>query len=834
MKSTANGFVISSIIIMFSIIFTAKAGAVVHELVVHYDMSYKNGFLIDVTGSGHDAECVGFTENDFIEVENTIVLNFPGDKAKYVKLPDGIIFGETFTIETKFKTNTAANHWLYALGTKHGNWPNVFNYIFLNPRQSGGTIRFGIKDVREELLFQRAAINPDNYNVVAAAFKPGKILIYLNGEFVGDIEHNYSVVDILAKGAADSQDCIGYIGRSIYNPDPAFTGQLAYFKVYNYTLSAPEIKRNYLKETDGLLAHYDMSYKNGLLIDITNNGFDAECVGCTEEDFTTEENISIGFAEDFIAEESIAVLNFAKDESKYIKLPQGLITDGNFTIETRFKAGIEADHWLDIYEIYDFDFNSYHIFTAALREGLVAVYLDGQLVSAIEHNRSIKDMLAITADSEDCIGYPAFVGQLADFKVYNYTLSAEEIERKIMTDEKVLSLTKANLAIPHADDIRGNITLPTVSELGAQITWLTDRPDVVTVNEIINDDYDNTPPGVVTRQNLDTQVTLTAVITYKDLYDTKEIPIMVKAAPKELTEEDYKGYLFAYFTGEGYEKGEQIYFALSTDGFYWQEFNYDKPELTSDVGEKGVRDPFTIRSPEGDKFYIIATDLRIYNGAGWSAAQTAGSKSIVVWESTDLVNWFGPRLVKVAGDDAGCTWAPEAVYDEKTGEYIVFWASRIGEDDFAKQRIYFAKTRDFYTFTTPKVYLERERDVIDSTIIEHNGVYYRFSKDEVQKNIIVDKCHQLLGRDFEKVAAPAVESQRGVEGPAVFKLNGVNQWVLLLDQYGGRGYYPLITDDLAAVEFRPLNNTEYKMPAMSRHGSVIPITKNEYDVLLNK
>lgn len=67
MKFTANSFVISSIIIMFSIIFTAKAGAAVHELVVHYDMSYKDGFLIDVTGNGHDAECVGFTGNDFLQ-----------------------------------------------------------------------------------------------------------------------------------------------------------------------------------------------------------------------------------------------------------------------------------------------------------------------------------------------------------------------------------------------------------------------------------------------------------------------------------------------------------------------------------------------------------------------------------------------------------------------------------------------------------------------------------------------------------------------------------------------------------------------------------------------
>ncbi len=82
----------------------------------------------------------------------------------------------------------------------------------------------------------------------------------------------------------------------------------------------------------------------------------------------------------------------------------------------------------------------------------------------------------------------------------------------------------------------------------------------------------------------------------------------------------------------------------------------------------------------------------------------------MVWESTDLVNWSEQRMVEVARDDAGCTWAPEATYDEKeTGEYIVYWASRVAEDGYGKQRVYYAKTRDFYTFTEPEVMIETEQ-----------------------------------------------------------------------------------------------------------------------------
>src|SRR5207244_1437646 len=105
-------------------------------------------------------------------------------------------------------------------------------------------------------------------------------------------------------------------------------------------------------------------------------------------------------------------------------------------------------------------------------------------------------------------------------------------------------------------------------------------------------------------------------------------------------------------------------------------------------------------------------------------------KSIVIWESDDLTHWSEPRLVKVAADDAGCTWAPEAVYDEDANDYLVFWASTTRSDNFAKQRIWAARTKDFRAFSKPFIYIEKPNHVIDTDIVRDNGKYYRFSKDE--------------------------------------------------------------------------------------------------------
>lgn len=54
----------------------------------------------------------------------------------------------------------------------------------------------------------------------------------------------------------------------------------------------------------------------------------------------------------------------------------------------------------------------------------------------------------------------------------------------------------------------------------------------------------------------------------------------------------------------------------------------------------------------------VATDLRLHASLDWDRHQRWGSRSIVVWESTDLVSWGQGRLVEVAPPEAGNTWAP--------------------------------------------------------------------------------------------------------------------------------------------------------------------------------
>ena len=285
------------------------------------------------------------------------------------------------------------------------------------------------------------------------------------------------------------------------------------------------------------------------------------------------------------------------------------------------------------------------------------------------------------------------------------------------------------------------------------------------------------------------------------------------------------GYLFVHFTGE-HKDGEQIYLALSRDGLHWTDLS-ETPVLKSSVGMKGVRDPFPVRDPKTGRVYIIAT------GLGWGAAQFDGSRDLVVWESDDLIHWSEERAITVGIPEAGCVWAPEAVYDSEKEAFFVFFASMVKAegDEHPKQRIYAAYTKDFREFTPTQLYIERKNHVIDTTILESDGKYYRISKDETTKRLIMEVSDRLLG-EFAPVQSATLETLEWVEGPEGYRLPD-GTWCLVADQFGsGKGYLPMTTPDLGTVDFTILKPEAYSLGGLKkRHGGILPITDEEYDRL---
>ncbi|MFT3990918.1 MAG: glycoside hydrolase family 43 protein [Luteolibacter sp.] len=304
-------------------------------------------------------------------------------------------------------------------------------------------------------------------------------------------------------------------------------------------------------------------------------------------------------------------------------------------------------------------------------------------------------------------------------------------------------------------------------------------------------------------------------------------------------------YLFVHFTGES-EQGEQIYFSVSQDGLNWTDLNNSKPVLVSNLGDKGVRDPAIVRSPDGKKFTILATDLRIANGKGWDAARYHGSSSLIFWESTDLLNWSEPWAIDVSSaiPDYGCTWAPEAIYDEDSQSYFVYWATISPLNGVKEARIYGSWTKDFRTFTPAKLYIDRGGkgvslgDIIDTQIIEVKGAKYRFYRASRDSQITLEGADTLLGK-WERIGDISYlgYTAKQVEGPILFPFNEGKKWGMLVDQYAAKkGYLPLVTTNFDDPRgFKVIPATDYKLGAsLKRHGGILSITKSEYDALLAK
>lgn len=298
-------------------------------------------------------------------------------------------------------------------------------------------------------------------------------------------------------------------------------------------------------------------------------------------------------------------------------------------------------------------------------------------------------------------------------------------------------------------------------------------------------------------------------------------------------------YLFAHFTNDGKEDKEQIWFSVSRDGLNWTDLGDEEPLIASEVGTTGIRDPFIVFDEGKKKYFMIGTDLCTTKGSNWYNFSHKGSRSLLVWESEDLVNWSKERLVEVGIDSAGCVWAPEAIFCKEENKWFVFFASNVREKGQLKhkQRIYGTFTEDFVNFTPTFKYIDAKTDVIDTNIVWDNGWYYRFSKDETHKKIIAERCRKLIPdseNQFEKIESELLADFFGLEGPEAYYLEQQQKWCLIADQYHtGKGYMPFLCDDLSIGEFCIPDENSYDMGRRKkRHGGVIKITDEEYERLI--
>jgi len=193
-------------------------------------------------------------------------------------------------------------------------------------------------------------------------------------------------------------------------------------------------------------------------------------------------------------------------------------------------------------------------------------------------------------------------------------------------------------------------------------------------------------------------------------------------------------------------------------------------------------------------------------------------------------------------------WAPDVIYDRTQDEYILHWSSSHRSDDYRQKAIYFCRTKDFSSFTSPEIlYRKANSGVIDSAMYEEDSRYYLFVKSERNPEKLILLQGDSVTGPFERVKEfdeSMSDCQDGLyEAPTAVQLDD-GRWCLFIDYYGvrgkGQGYIPYLADSLSGGRFTRFgasrsdsgavsSDVAFSFPYGFKHGTILRITDEEYE-----
>ena len=210
----------------------------VHALVAHYTF---DGDLLDETENlnhGASLKKAMFTDG---KINKAVQLN---GSTEFLQLPTDIANHQNLTVSTWVKWDGGADRQrVFDFGSGED------QYMFLTYSSNIQSLCFAMKNGAEEQALETALPSPiriDNWVHLALTIGDAEVRIYVNGELA------VSSGDITIR-PMDIRPCLNYIGRSQFVADPMFKGSIDDFRVYNYELSAEDIKKVAQGESVGII-----------------------------------------------------------------------------------------------------------------------------------------------------------------------------------------------------------------------------------------------------------------------------------------------------------------------------------------------------------------------------------------------------------------------------------------------------------------------------------------------------------------------------------------------------------------------------------------------------
>ncbi len=298
------------------------------------------------------------------------------------------------------------------------------------------------------------------------------------------------------------------------------------------------------------------------------------------------------------------------------------------------------------------------------------------------------------------------------------------------------------------------------------------------------------------------------------------------------------GYLFAYFTSNTTE-GQQLRLALSRNGLDYEPLYGGQPvaDAKDFTVSGGIRDPHILRCSDG-WFRMVMTDMDMSKGK-WTC------HGFVMSRSRDLIHWthssidFPSRYAGKPFAQANAVWAPQTIYDESVGKYMVYFSLHSEKDGpYPKDAVYYAYANDDFTGLEgdPQPLFNYKDPTIDTDIVrDENGTYHLFfntwggSEGLVRKQYMFTDLHS--PETWTLIPGRMQPNKLPSEGSCAFPLIDGTGWILMYDCHKDGKYQFCKTTDWQHFEL--VRETKTEGVFTPRHGTTIQITEEEYQRLKN-
>lgn len=591
------------------------------------------------------------------------------------------------------------------------------------------------------------------------------------------------------------------------------------------------------------------------------------------------------------------IFGLGPDNNKYIFVTpsndsgryHGAITTGTYSSEqvAEKSSALASGTWKNIVLVISGDTHT------------ETLYEDGVQV-AQNTNLTLKpsDVYDATKDYSGYIGKslypdPLFNGEIADFRIYNKALSADDItadNTQVQADIDGASVytDKSNISLGDINSVVGNLTLPKSGSCGSTVSWQSSNETVIKAD------------GTVSRPSEgvgNTTVTLTATVKKGAAQDTKNFAVTVlqKSSSQDLNLDKQNVDL-------GPTTVVTSNLVLPTSGKYgssiaWQSSDESTIKANGEVtrpavgaGNKEVTLTATIKNgslQDTKQFTVTVLEqytayvMGYFNG-GSTETNNSEVDSLFLAYSYDGLHWnnlnggkavlnatmgtthirdpfvfrkqdgkFGVVATNNWSSPQIFVWDSDNLIDYKNERLLTMnntnahaWAPEIIYDPVSKKYVVYwagdviysntVSDNNFTAVSDATKYFDPGYGCLDSDITQWNGKYYMAFK-RGYKAIQMAEASSLNPGSFKLMQPEYITSLvNDNEGPVIIKSLTENKWYLYYDYFGLGRYGCSYTTDLEGNNWTELDSSQFSVPKGMRHSNAVGVTKAELDALIAK